>query len=366
MHTISRRRRLAAILLLPFMLLLAGCGRIVGEFEVRNVDTMYVSLDYAIDTEVIDELGSYGTDMGSTPEEFCGLSEEQAGGFGEVTPEAYEEDGMWGCRIEGVVERADFGSGIELTEEDGELHFVLEGSGTDLGADMSLLGFDELEFNFTISFPGKVIESANGTVDGNSVVFTDINEFSQGVDIRAEAGGFPWIIVIIAVVVIGFFLLLIVAAAAFFFLRSRNKKNSGMTSSASAAPAAPAAFGASAGSPGFGQYPPAAPQQSSPAAPPQGSPLPPQQSAPEQGQPWGQPSPAAPQQPGSEPQWGQQPQAPQQPPQAPQQPQAPQEPQAPQAPQAPQQNDPWAQPGQDPQQGQQWNQQPPPPQNPGW
>jgi hypothetical protein len=353
MHTISRRRRLAAILLLPFMLLLAGCGRFVGEFEVRDVDTLHVSLDYAIETEVIDELSSYGSDMGSTPEEFCSLSEGQVGGWGEVTPEAYEEDGMWGCRVEGVVERADFGNGIELTEEDGELHFVLEGSETDFGADLSVLGLEDFEFGFTISFPGEVIESANGTIDGNSVVFTDIDEFSQGVDIRAEAGGFPWIIVIIAVVVIGFFLLLIVAAAAFFLLRSRNKKSSGgmsssMTGGASAAPAAPAAFGTPAGSPSVGQSPPAAPQQSSPAAPPQGSPVPPQQSAPQQGQPWGQPSPAAPQQPGSEPQWGQQPQAPQQPPQA------------------PQQNDPWAQPGQDPQQGQQWNQQPPPPQNPGW
>lgn len=358
MHTISRRRRLAAILLLPFMLLLAGCGRIVGEFEVRDVDTLYVSLDYAIDTSVIEELNTYGSDMGETPEEFCGLTEEQAGDWGEVTPEAYEEDGMWGCRIEGMVDREDFGTGIELTEEDGEYHFVL--SGTDTGSGTTTPGFDDFEFSFTISFPGQVIESANGTIDGNSVVFTDINEFGEGVDIRAEAGGFPWIIVIIAVVVIGFFLLLIVAAAAFFLLRSRNRKpsggpGSGMTSGAPAAPAAPAAFGASAGSPGFGQSPPAAPQPSAPAAPPQGSPAPPQQSAPSQGQPWGQPSPAAPQQPSSEPQWGQQPQGPEQP-QAPQQ----------QPPQAPPQNDPWAQPGQDPQHGQQWNQQPPPPQNPGW
>ena len=76
----------------------------------------------------------------------------------------------------------------------------------------------------TFTFPGKIIESNGGKIDGNTVTYTDIDDFYTGIDITAESGGFPWLIVIIIVVVLGFLLLLVLAAIIFFVIRARRKK----------------------------------------------------------------------------------------------------------------------------------------------
>lgn len=292
MHTLSsRRRRLAALLMLPFLLLLAGCGKIDATFDVKDVDTIDVSMDLAVNTDVIQE---YYT----SAEEFCASSEsEESGSFGTATWEPYEKDGMWGCTIEGTLTRDDFGSDFELTEENGEIHLVMSmGSSAVTEEDLAVFPeADQLQVNVVFSFPGEVTSSQGGTIDGNTVVYTDIVDLSQGVDITAKSGGFPWLVVIIILVVLGFLALLVIAAIVFFVVRSRRKKNGGGNGS-SQAPVAPAAFGAAAypgtpaapGSPAVGQ---GSGQGSAPQAP----------QAPQGQQPWGQP----PQQ-GGQDQFGQQ------------------------------------------------------------
>ncbi|MFC7456977.1 LppM family (lipo)protein [Brachybacterium sp. GCM10030267] len=277
MNTISARRRLIAVFVLPFVLLLAGCGRLHADYEIQDVDTMNVSVDFGIESELIE--GEY-----ASAEEMCSDSQQEGEatfGQAEVTP--YEEDGYWGCRASGVLERAQFAEGMELTEEDGQFHLTM-----DLGTDGESLSQEDLEFAYgdqinefdfraTFAFPGKVLESRGGTIDGNTVTYTDVSEFSEGVDITAEAGGFPWWIVIVIALVLGFLLLLVLAAVAFFVIRSRRKKGGG-----SGGASVPAAFGG--------------PGSQAPAAAPQGG----------QGQPWGQASPPpAPPQGGQGQQWGQ-------------------------------------------------------------
>lgn len=331
----SRRRRLAALLMLPFLLLLAGCGKLEATFDVQDVDTINVAMDIAVKSDL-------AQDYYSSSDEFCaGAESEDSGGFGQATWEPYEDGDMWGCTIEGVLTRDDFGSDFTLEESDGELHFTMN-QGSEGITQEDLAAFpeaDQFQVDVTFTFPGKVTNSAGGTVDGNSVHYTDLVELSQGVDITAKAGGFPWLVVIIIAVVLGFLALLVVAAIIFFVVRSRRKKAAAGTGT----PGAPAAFGAGAG---------AAAYPGSPAA--SGSPAPP--AAPAQGQqPWGSPAPGSP--------------APDQ--QAPGQ-QVPGQ----QAPQAPQGQQPWGSPApeqQAPQQGG-W-QQPPaspappapqPPQQNGW
>ncbi|GAA1327691.1 hypothetical protein GCM10009592_14850 [Brachybacterium rhamnosum] len=276
MHTLtSRRRRLAALLMLPFLLLLAGCGKIDATFDVKDVDTIDISMDLAINTDVIQEYYS-------SAEEFCASSEsEESGGFGTATWEPYEKDGMWGCTIEGTLTRDDFGSDFELTEESGELHFVMsQASGGITEEDLAVFPeADQLQVNVVFSFPGEVTSSQGGTIDGNTVVYTDIVDLSQGVDITAKSGGFPWLVVIIILVVLGFLALLVIAAIVFFVVRSRRKKNGGGNGS-SQAPVAPAAFGAAA-------YPGAPAAPGSPAVGQGSAPQAPQ--APQGQQPWGQP-----------------------------------------------------------------------------
>lgn len=340
MHTISARRRLTALLVLPFLLLLAGCGRMYADFEVQDVDTIELNLDIGIDPQYLE--GLYGS-----AEEMCTAMQEDDGIYSEVVPEPYEEEGLWGCRGSGVIERADFGSGIQLTADNGEFHLVMEtGSAGFSGDELSSYDTDFQQFDFRMSFafPGDVIDSRGGEIDGDTVTYTSMSDISAGVDITAESGGFPWLIVIVIVLVLGFFLLLVLAAVAFFVIRARrNRGGSGGIggSGGPAAPAAPAAFGAGAASPGqpWGG-------QASPPPAPQGG----------QGQPWG--GQASPPPPGPHDGQGR-----------------PWDGQASPPPPAPQGDQPWSQPpqqqpgqqpppGPQPPPGQQgWNQ---PPQNPGW
>src|SRR5690625_7846119 len=90
---------------------------------------------------------------------------------------------------------------MQLTEEDGEFHLVM--SGGDAApvseSDLEVAGVSDFEFRMSFTFPGSIIESSGGEVDGNTVTYTDVGEVSQGIDIRAEAGGFPWLIIVVEI-----------------------------------------------------------------------------------------------------------------------------------------------------------------------
>lgn len=337
MNSISARRRLLALLLLPFLVVLAGCGKFHAEIEVADAETINVHYDLAIDEEIA--LLSF-----PNAEAMC-EARASSGAADETAPEMrpYEEDGQFGCEVTGVITSDKFGSLVNLTEENGEYHLTIRASQTSAYADpaMADLGID---FKMTFTFPGEVTEANGGTIDGNTGTYTDLSELSQGIDIRADAGSFPWVIVIVVVLVLGFFLLLLIAAAVFFVIRSRKNKGGGSTPVG-----VPAAYG-SAAAMGSGGSP--APQgQPGQQGEPWGQPG-------QSGQPWGQasPPPAPPAMPGQQAQPGQQGQPGQQ-----DQPWS-------QPPQDQSGQQPWAQPG-DQQDPPQWG--PPgqgqqPPQNPGW
>ncbi|MDN5686447.1 MAG: hypothetical protein L0G94_07145 [Brachybacterium sp.] len=288
MNTISARHRLIAVLVLPFVLLLSGCGRLSADFDIKDIDTIALSMDFGLDKSVLEKMGESFDSPDAMCDDLMGDANED---LLSAPVEAYEDGDIWGCRISGTSTRADFGSGLDLTEQDGEYHLILDlGSEginqSDLDALGSLYGIDVSAFEFEISFtfPGKVIESQGGTVDGSTVTYTDVAEFSQGVDITAEADGFPWIVVIIIVVVVGFLLLLAIAAVIFFVIRARRNKGRSTGPGASGMNA-PAAFGGAAGAASMssGNAPPASPQGGQPwgqTTPPPAAP---------QGQPWNQP-----------------------------------------------------------------------------
>ena len=201
MTSISRRRRLLALLLVPFMMVLAGCGKFDATFDIKDAETIDVTMDIGLDTSLI------GSEYSSAEEMCAEMEGEESGVAGEIAPtvEPYEADGMYGCKITGVVKNEEFGNGLDLVEEDGEYHFTLDPAQAGLGdlADPTLADYG-FEFSMTFIFPGEIIESSGGQIDGSTVVFTDAAEIANGIDIRAEANSFPWVIVIIAVVVIGF------------------------------------------------------------------------------------------------------------------------------------------------------------------
>ena len=325
MNSISLRRRLLAALLLPFLMVLAGCGKLHADFDIQDADTINVSFDIAMDSQ-------YAEGTWSSAEDFCGdvegetMLDEDA-----PTVEPYEKDGQFGCTIAGVVTSDDFGSEFNLTEEDGEYHLKIAGdpTATELTSAEDL-GFD---FRMTFTFPGEIIEANGGEIDGSSVTYTKVDDLANGIDIRAEAGGsFPWVIVIVVVLVLGFLLLLLLAAIAFFVIRSRRNKGGGSTPVG-----APAGYGAAGAA-----APAAQGQQWGQASPPP--------TVPEGGPQWGQASPPPPAQQSDQP-WSNPPQG--------EQPWS----------QPPQGDQPWSRPPQGEQDGQQWGQPgqgQQPPQNPGW
>lgn len=351
MTSISRRRRLLALLLVPFMMVLAGCGKFDATFDIKDAETIDVTMDIGLDTSLI------GSEYSSAEDMCAAMEGEESGVAGEIAPtvEPYEADGMYGCKITGVVDNEEFGNGLDLVEEDGEYHFTLDPAQAGLSdlTDPTLADYG-FEFSMTFIFPGEIIESSGGQIDGSTVVFTDAAEIANGIDIRAEANSFPWVIVIIAVVVIGFLLLLAAAVAVFFVLRSRKNKagaSSGVPGGYGAGASVGAASGASPAAPPSAQWgqnsPPPAPQggqgvQSGQGGQQWGQASPPP--APQSGQQWGQGSPpAAPQ---SDQQWGAPQQGGQGSPQGQQQPpwahpdsgQNPGGPQGPGSPQPPQQS----------------------------
>lgn len=290
MHLSTWRRRIAAVLIIPFLLVLAGCGRLHADFTIKSADEINLKMDIGIQEDFLEEMGS----PYSSAQEMCDeMAEDTSQGdfWGDVTPKAYEEDGIWGCRGEGVVKREDFGSGFSLKEADGKYHLKITSSGE---TDPSTLGTDMSDFDFqvTFAFPGKVEESKGGKIDGKTVTYTDMDDFNKGVDITAKAGGFPWLIVILVVLVLGFLLLVAVAIGAFLFIRSRKGKSGSTGGSGSSVPYGAGASAASApgqqpqgaASPYPGQSSPAAPQQSGQGWGGQGSPAAPQQGT----QGWGQ------------------------------------------------------------------------------
>ena len=266
MLTTARRRRLMAVLTFPLLILLAGCGRFTADFEIQDVDTMQLNLDIGIET-------TWNEDECDAAEEMC--ADLDSGGaddgvYGPLTSEPYEEDSIWGCRASGVADSSEFGDDLQLTEEAGELRLVMSGNDAPVSeSDLDMVGASDFEFRMSFTFPGNVIESSGGEIDGDTVTFTDVGEVLQGIDIRAEADGFPWLIVVVAVVLIGGFLLLVaLAVAGFLIYRSRKHK----AGPGSAAPAAVAGYagGAAGAAPGAASAP-----------------------GPSHGQPWGQASAAA-------------------------------------------------------------------------
>lgn len=266
MHTTTWARRLRAVLLLPLLALLAACGSFHGTLEVRDVDTLDVDFELGIEKDIASMSGI------ASAQALCDeFSSEDSGVTGPDKADPSETEDMYVCTVAGTIARENFDGDFQLTEDDGEYHLVVTPGDAGLtGAD----AFGDIDFRLTVEFPGKVIESSGGTVDGKTVTYTDLNEFaSTGIDIRAEAGGngLVWVIVGVVALLVALVVLAAVIVAIVLLLRRRRRTTTPAvpggyagTSGTASVPPAPSAYGG-AGSPSYG----------SPMSPPAGqAPLP--------------------------------------------------------------------------------------------
>ncbi len=300
MHTTTWARRLRAVLLLPLLALLAACGSFHGTLEVRDVDTLDVNFELGIEKDIASMSGI------SSAQALCDeFSSEDGGVTGPDKADPSETEDMYVCTVAGTIARENFDGDFQLTEADGEYHLVVTPGDAGLtGAD----AFGDIDFRLTVEFPGKVIESSGGTVDGKTVTYTDLNEFaSTGIDIRAEAGGngLVWVIVGVVALLVALVVLAAVIVAIVLLLRRRRRTTTPTvpggyagTSGTASVPPAPSAYGG-AGSPSYGS-PMSPPAGQQPPFPGPGVQPPTAQSAQPSAAPsssWASPGPQAPVQP---------------------------------------------------------------------
>lgn len=211
-------KKIAALMLIPFMLVVAGCGKLDATVTVESPEKITLEGVVSIKKSSLEEIGM-------TPSQFCG--DEALEEFtGETKPDLKleEKDDEVVCTFSGHKdEKNPMGDALKYDEESDTYtyHEDSKGSFGDQAADA---GF---KVDFTFVFPGKVTESSVGKIDGNKVHITDTKEYFSEINIKAEGSSFPWLIVIIVVVVVLLLVLAAVVIGALVFMKRKKKSGAG-------------------------------------------------------------------------------------------------------------------------------------------
>lgn len=244
------RRGLTALLLLPLLLVLAGCFRLDMALTINEDETLDVAMEIADRTGMAtrDDLNcaDLESEITDAPEEV------------EFTVTDIEDEDGIGCRMEATGSPIDSmtGEGMTIEKVDDTFVFTFEGdaAGMDTGSLEDMPAGMEPDVSISVTFPGRVIE-ADGQIDGSTVTWTGIEAFSAGGTATGEASGSgaaggvdTWVWVVLGVVALA-----AIAALVYFI----SKKNRGGSAPAGAAPyGAPAAPYGQPGQPGVpGQVP---------------------------------------------------------------------------------------------------------------
>ena len=208
-------KKIAALMLIPFMLVVAGCGKLDATVTIESPEKITLEGVVSIKKSSLEEIGM-------TPSQFCG--DEALEEFtGETKPDLKleEKDDEVVCTFSGQKdEKNPMGDALKYDEES-DTYTYKEASKGSFGDQAAAAGF---KVDFTFVFPGKVTESSVGKIDGNKVHITDTKEYFSEINIKAEGSSFPWLIVIIVVVVVLLLVLAAVVIGALVFMK-RNKKS---------------------------------------------------------------------------------------------------------------------------------------------
>lgn len=213
-------KKLAALMLIPFMLLVAGCGKLEATINVESPEKVTLEGVATMKKSALDQAHV-------TNDQFCGEEAlQQISGNGNKPELKLEEKGdEVVCKFSAKSERKKPMSDALTYDEESDTYTYTEASKGSMGDQAVASGF---EVDVTFVFPGKVTESSVGKIDGNKVHITDTKEYFSDINIKAEGSSFPWLIVIIVVVVL---LLLIVAAIVIGAILLTKRKKSGASQS---------------------------------------------------------------------------------------------------------------------------------------
>ena len=211
-------KKIAALMLIPFMLVVAGCGKLDATVTVESPEKITLEGVVSIKKSSLEEVGM-------TPSQFCG--DEALEEFtGETKPDLKleEKDDEVVCTFSGQKdEKNPMGDALKYDKES-DTYTYKEASKGSFGDQAAAAGF---KVDFTFVFPGKVTESSVGKIDGNKVHITDTKEYFSDITIKAEGSSFPWLIVIIVVVVVLLLVLAAVVIGALVFMKRKKKSGAG-------------------------------------------------------------------------------------------------------------------------------------------
>ena len=239
----TRRRILPRLLAVGVLVLaLAGCVRFQADLNLTPENTVDGSIVIAVlDTEKTDESRatalSYVADIESS---LLGSLRDAAG----VSTSEYDQDDYFGSRIEfdGVALDAFSGQRPESLKfvRDGDAYVftgVLDFTAQSIPSDDT--SADDGNLRVSVTFPGEVIEQANGELSGTTVTWS--TALDQRVEMSARGAASPAGPPILLIVGIVLAVLVVVAAVVAVLLILRSRRAKAATATTPAAGVLPAA-----------------------------------------------------------------------------------------------------------------------------
>lgn len=177
------RRKLLALLLLPVLLVLAGCMKLDISVDIKSED------DADLRMEMVDSMGFLELE-----EQGC---EDNSPSGSDVTIEEFrDDDGAFGCRYAGNISGSIDEDGFTITTDGDEFVFRMGTIDTGLTEDDEFDPDDPMMAAFTpdisisVTFPGKVTyASEGGVIDGSTVTWTGFEALVTRIEARGEASG---------------------------------------------------------------------------------------------------------------------------------------------------------------------------------
>ena len=167
----KHKKLLALFTSMVALLALTGCMRMYSDTIINSDDTVSGTMIMAYDVETFEDMGLTRDDILEMVEE-SEFTDDVGEGYTSTT---YDQDGYLGTKIEfSNIPLSEYASddGLSITRSGDE--FIVEGDMGEATEDTEGIPqdmMDAMDIQFSITFPGGVIEQRGGTIAGNTVTW---------------------------------------------------------------------------------------------------------------------------------------------------------------------------------------------------
>ena len=214
-------KKFAALLVIPFVLLVTGCGDLNATLNAESAEKIVLKGVIRGHNSTLENYGMKPADV-CTSKDATGASESPFEGTLET--KLTENGDTFECEFTSTVEDPEEIKQILTYDEDSNT-YTLKGimPAPEIAERLALSAFMA---NVTIVMPGKVTESSVGRISGNEVHIGNIESVLSDFEIKSEGPGFPWLIVVIIIAVLLVLLFFVALAVTALIVIARKKKKS--------------------------------------------------------------------------------------------------------------------------------------------